>query len=55
MLTYVAFKKEVVQFYADNLRDPNGFKSTLYQDIAEDVFGEKNNVCYCTSKRDVDE
>ena len=55
MLTYVAFKKEVVQFYADNLRDPNGLKSTLYQDIAKDVFGEKTNVCYCTSKRDVDE
>lgn len=54
-LTYVAFKKEVVQFYADNLRDPHGYESTLYQDIAEDIFEGKPGVCYCTSKRDVDE
>ena len=54
-MIYIEFSKEVVQFYADNLRDPEGFKSTLYQDIAEDIFEGKPGVCYCTSKRDVDE
>ena len=52
-MVYIEFSKEVVQFYADNLRDPEGFKSTLYQDIAKDIFEGKPGVCYCTSKRDM--
>lgn len=31
---YVMFRKEVVQFYNDQLDDPNGLLSTLYADIA---------------------
>lgn len=52
-LTYVVFKKKIVQFYADNLRDPDGYESMLYQDIAKDIFEGKPGVCFCTSKRDV--
>lgn len=48
-VTFVVFKKEVVQFFDDNLFDLNGVRSTLYQDIAEDVFGDKcNGVYFCT-------
>lgn len=37
-ITYVVFKNKVVQFFADNLNDCHGIISTLYQDIAKDVF-----------------
>lgn len=46
-LIYVVFKKEVVQFYTDNLGDVNGLQSTLYQDIARDVLAP-TDVFYCT-------
>ena len=46
--TYVAFKKEVVQFYNDNLNDPDGYSSILYQDIASEVFNDLSGVAYCT-------
>ena len=46
---YVVFRNEVVQFFNDQLDDVNGNKSTLYQDIAKDVFEEKNTaVFFCT-------
>lgn len=52
-LTYILFKKKVVQFYADNTRDPNGLKSTLYQDIAMDIFPDETaDVSFCTSTLD---
>lgn len=39
--TYVVFKNYVVQFFADNLNDCHGVMSTLYQDIAEELFGDQ--------------
>lgn len=39
-LTYVVFKNCVVQFFNDNLDDCHGVVSTLYQDIAKEVFAE---------------
>jgi hypothetical protein len=50
--SYVIFKNEVVQFYDDNLSDPDGYTSTLYQDIASEVFNDLNGVAYCTSHHD---
>lgn len=48
-LTYVVFKNRVVQFFNDNLNDIHGLISTLYQEIAEEVFSDElNGVCYCT-------
>ena len=38
--TYVVFKNCVVQFFADNLNDCHGVISTLYQDIAAEIFEE---------------
>jgi len=46
-IDYAVFRKEVVQFFNDNLQDPHGNKSTLYEDIARDVF-EETGVCFCT-------
>ena len=49
-LTYVVFKNCVVQFFNDNLNDCHGLISTLYQDIAAEVFAdaELHNVYYNT-------
>lgn len=47
--TYVVFKKEVVQYFNDSLDDINGLCSTLYQEIAKDIFGSKTGVHFCTS------
>lgn len=50
--TYVVFKNCVVQFFNDNLNDPHGVISTLYQDIAEEIFDDMNypynGIAYCT-------
>ena len=48
-LTYVIFRKEVVQYYNDDLGDAHGVCSTLYQDIAKRIFKEMPDVYYCTS------
>ena len=37
-ITYVVFKNCVVQFFNDNLNDCHGLISTLYQDIAAEIF-----------------
>ena len=46
---YCVLEKKVVQYWNDNLADPNGNVSTLYQDIAKDVFGDTDSVIFCTS------
>ena len=48
---YVVFEPEVVQYYGDNLSDINGNFSTLYQDIAKDIFGDIG-VFFCTADLD---
>lgn len=47
-ITYVVFEKEVAQFYADNLGDVNGNYSTLYEDLAKEVFGDLKGIYFCT-------
>lgn len=49
-LNYVIFKNCVVQYFNDNLGDYNGLKSTLYEDIARDVFDDCEGIFYCTDK-----
>lgn len=51
--TYIVFKNCVVQFFNDNLNDPHGIVSTLYQDIAYEIFADMSfpqdgGICYCT-------
>lgn len=50
-LSYVVFQKEVVQFYNDEMQDPNGLKSTLYQDIAKEIFESREGIFFCTSDK----
>lgn len=45
---YVVFANRVVQFQNDNIGDINGNMSTLYEDIARDVFEIDGGVFYCT-------
>ena len=47
-ITYVVFVKRVVQYYTDNLSDIYGITSTLYQNIAQDIFINIDGVFYCT-------
>jgi hypothetical protein len=47
---YVVFKKEVVQYHDDSLGDPHGNRSTLYQDIANEVFENREGIYFCTDK-----
>lgn len=49
-VTYCVFEKTVVQYYDDNLGDPYGLKSTLYQDIANEIFEKHDGVLFCTAK-----
>ena len=51
-ITYVVFNKRVVQYYIDSLSDYFGNCSTLYQEIAKDVIGEKKNIFYSTDIQD---
>ena len=46
-MVYVVFKNCVVQFFADNLNDCHGLISTLYQDLADEIF-DIPGVYYCT-------
>ena len=46
-ITYVMFAHEIVQFFNDNLGDPRGYETTLYEVIADEVL-EVNGVAFCT-------
>jgi hypothetical protein len=46
--SYVVFAKEVVQYHDDSLNDPHGNRSTLYQDIAKEVFENCDGIYFCT-------
>ena len=45
---YVVFVKKVVQYFNDNLTDIHGFRSTLYEDIAREIFSLGTGVYFCT-------
>ena len=51
-LYYIVFDKVVVQYYNDDLGDINGLCSTLYQEIAKDIFKEMPGVFYCTNNEE---
>ncbi len=47
---YAVFAKKVCQYWNDNLGDPHGNVSCLYEDLAKDIFGTNLGVMYCTDK-----
>lgn len=51
-MNYVVFKKEVAQYYSDNLQSVDGLSSTLYEDIAREIFKDAPaGTFFCTSSR----
>lgn len=47
-ITYVVFVNTVVQYFNDDLGDIHGLCSTLYQNIAEEVFEKQDGIYFCT-------
>lgn len=48
-ITYVVFVKEVVQYYSDNMYDLYGATSTVYENLARDIFEQPfRNENYCS-------
>ena len=46
---YVIFADEVVQYFTDDIGDYFGVNSTLYEDIARDLFGPINGLFFSTT------
>lgn len=46
---YMLFKKEVVQYYNDAMNHPEGLTSTLYQNLAKEVFSKPVGMFFGTS------
>ena len=51
---YVIFARQVVSFFNDDMSDYFGAESTLYEDIARNVFdtGFGKGICFCTNIED---
>lgn len=49
-INFCSFKKEVVQYPNDNPFDENGVQSTLYQELAKEIFGDIRGIFFCTDK-----
>lgn len=49
-MTFIIFKPKVVQYYTDEMFNPYGIKTTIYQDLAEEIFGKNGEVFFCTEK-----
>lgn len=52
-LTYIICHKEVVQYYTDDLGDYYGMRSTLYEDIAREIFVQSEGVLYSTNVEEI--
>lgn len=50
--TYIVFEKKVVQYHNDDIGDFDGKRSTLYQEIAKEIFVANPGVYYCTAVED---
>lgn len=47
-MVYVIFRKEVIQYFTDDIGDYHGICSTLYQDLAKEIFSNIDGVFFCT-------
>ena len=52
---FAMFKKDVGQFFDDNISNPKGFKSMIYEDVAKDVLVSRSGVFITTSCEDKEE
>ena len=51
---YVMFKPVVIQFFNDDITHPNGCMTTIYQDMAREVFISSYGVFCCTDEDTTD-
>lgn len=49
-IAYCSFKKEVVQYPADDLSSETGLQSTLYENLAREILGDVDGVYFCTDR-----
>ena len=49
-VNYAVFAGELVQFFNDDLRSPYGIETTIYEDIAREVFADVEGVNFCTER-----
>ena len=47
-MTFIVMRREVVQYYNDNLGDIHGVRSTLYEELAREIFEDHEGVFFCT-------
>ena len=47
-MNYVVFIPQVAQYYNDDISDLYGNRTTLFQEIAKDVFSDSHGVNFCT-------
>ena len=47
-ITYFVFENSVVQYFNDSLSDIHGLCSTLYENLARNIFGNDEGVFFCT-------
>ena len=53
-ITYVVFKKEVVQYWNDDMSDPHGITSTLFENIARDTLRSDSGTIFSTDSEEAD-
>lgn len=49
-VNYAVFAGDLVQFFNDDLRSPYGIETTIYEDVARDVFTNVEGISFCTEK-----
>lgn len=47
---YAVFSGQLVQFFNDDLRSPYGIETTIYEDVARDVFKDVEGIYFCTER-----
>ena len=50
-ISYAVFKPEVCQIWNDNLHDPHGLVSDLYENIAREIIGEDGGIFFSTDSK----
>ena len=51
-IDYVMFKPKIASYYADNLQNPWGYNSELYENIAREVFEDTEGVMFTTDLKE---
>jgi len=50
--THIIFENKVAQYFNDRLNDPMGLESTLYENLARDIFEDTGEVFFNTEASD---